>query len=440
MFPVLKIRTKYILFIALVHIVMIGLSFLIFIENKLYFIISEFFILASIYISWQLYTDFIAPMQLLMSGIDAIRDQDFNVKFLKTGKLEMDELIEVYNQMIDRLRQERTLQEQQHYFLEKLIQTSPTGILILDFDHHISEANAKALEITGATLDQLKAGVCTHPLLNPVRSLESGESKTIPIDHRIFKCQKSHFIDRGFKHYFVMIEELTQEILSAEKKAYGKVIRMMAHEVNNSIGAINSILDTVKKGEIHQSDRAHALQVAIERNDRLNQFMKNFADVVRLPEPRKEKMDINVLIVSVTDLIHFRATNDLIHFHFDLIPAPVWIQADVHQLEQVLINIIKNSIESIIQYRSRLNNEAYRGEIIFQTTLHPLSLRIKDNGAGISAMQSDQLFTPFFSTKPDGQGIGLALIKEILNNHRFRYSLKTNHTGITCFEIVFTES
>ena len=108
-----------------------------------------------------MYNDFIAPMQLLMSGIDAIRDQDFNVKFLKSGKLEMDELIEVYNQMIDRLRQERTLQEQQHYFLEKLIQTSPTGILILDFDHHISEANAKALEITGATLDQLKAGVCT---------------------------------------------------------------------------------------------------------------------------------------------------------------------------------------------------------------------------------------------------------------------------------------
>ena len=81
---------------------------MIFIENKLYFIISEFFILASIYISWQLYNDFIAPMQLLMSGIDAIRDQDFNVKFLKSGKLEMDELIEVYNQMIDRLRQERT--------------------------------------------------------------------------------------------------------------------------------------------------------------------------------------------------------------------------------------------------------------------------------------------------------------------------------------------
>nr|MBP6795989.1 hypothetical protein [Saprospiraceae bacterium] len=197
---------------------------------------------------------------------------------------------------------------------------------------------------------------------------------------------------------------------------------------------------TVKNGEIHHADKAHALQVAIERNDRLNQFMKNFADVVRLPEPRKEIMDVHVLIGSVTDLIHFRATNDLIHFHFDLFPAPVWIHADVHQLEQVLINIIKNSIESIKQYRSRLNNEAYRGEIIFQTTLHPLSLRIKDNGAGISAMQSDQLFTPFFSTKPDGQGIGLALIKEILNNHRFRYSLKTNHTGITCFEIVFTES
>lgn len=419
---------------------MIGLSFLIFIENKLYFIISEFFILASIYISWQLYNDFIAPMQLLMSGTDAIRDQDFNVKFLKTGKLEMDELIEVYNQMIDRLRQERTLQEQQHYFLEKLIQTSPTGILILDFDHKISNANSKALDILGCTLEKLVRGRSAHPLLSVVESLHTGESKTITIANEIFKCQKSHFMDRGFKHYFVMIEELTQEILSAEKKAYGKVIRMMAHEVNNSIGAINSILDTVKNGEIHHADKAHALQVAIERNDRLNQFMKNFADVVRLPLPRKEKVDINVLIRSVTDLVQFTAANDRIHFNFELFSTPLWVQADVHQLEQVLINIIKNSIESIKQIRIRLNNESYKGEVIFQTTLHPLCLRIKDNGAGIADADAEQLFTPFFSTKPDGQGIGLALIKEILNNHRFRYSLKTNHTGITCFEIVFTES
>jgi nitrogen-specific signal transduction histidine kinase len=80
-----------------------------------------------------------------------------------------------------------------------------------------------------------------------------------------------------------MIEELTLEILTAEKNAYGKVIRMMAHEVNNSIGAINSILDVTKSNQDHHPEIRNALQVAIDRNERLNQFMKNFADVIRIP-------------------------------------------------------------------------------------------------------------------------------------------------------------
>jgi methyl-accepting chemotaxis protein len=95
---------------------MIGLSFMILKNNKLFFILSEFFILFSLAISWQLYKDFIGPIRLLMSGIDAIRDKDFNVKFLKTGKLEMDQLIEVYNHMIDQIRDERTKQEQHIIF------------------------------------------------------------------------------------------------------------------------------------------------------------------------------------------------------------------------------------------------------------------------------------------------------------------------------------
>ncbi|MEZ4900687.1 MAG: HAMP domain-containing protein [Spirosomataceae bacterium] len=254
----MKIKTKFIVFIVIIHAVAVGLSFYIFQKNKLYFIASEIFILISIGISWQLYQQLIQPLGLLMTGIDAIKDRDFNVKFLKTGKYETDQLVEVYNQMIDQLRHERTYQQEQHYFLEKLVYTSPTGILMLDFDNRITTLNPKLLEILRMKeqdlLHQFVYEV-NHPIFQAITQLHTGESKVISTQGvETYKCQKAHFIDRGFPRYFVMVEELTIEILAAQKNAYGKVIRMMAHEVNNSVGAVNSILDTTISLEQTQPD------------------------------------------------------------------------------------------------------------------------------------------------------------------------------------------
>ena len=133
--------------------------------------------------------------------------------------------------------------------------------------------------------------------------LKSGESKTVVLNGiTTYKLQKSHFIDRGFPRYFIMIEELTAEILAAEKKAYGKVIRMMAHEVNNTVGPVNSIIESALKAPLPwqgaNESLQKALQVAMERNQSLNLFMRNFADVVRLPEPNKKKINLHELIRS----------------------------------------------------------------------------------------------------------------------------------------------
>src|ERR1700722_18528876 len=164
----MKLRTKYILFVAILHIVALLLTYFIFNENKIFFIISEIFIIISIIISWQLYNELIRPIDLLMQGADAIRDRDFNVKFLSTGKYEMDKLIKVYNEMMDELRTERTKQEEQHLFLEKLIYTSPTGILILDFDEHIQQINPKALQLLDVEeKEMLKKSLAelSHPII-----------------------------------------------------------------------------------------------------------------------------------------------------------------------------------------------------------------------------------------------------------------------------------
>jgi len=432
----MKLRTKFLLFVIILHAVALVLSFLIFKDNKIFFIASEVLILFSVYISWRLYNELIQPLNMLMQGTDAIKDRDFNVKFVKTGKYEMDELINVYNYMIDELRKERTKQEEQHFFLEKLIQTSPTGIIILDFEDHVQQINPKTLELLN--LDEMDVkGKSLHEINHPVAQqiirLKSGESKTITLSgSATYKIQKSHFIDRGFPRHFIMIEELTAEILAAEKKAYGKVIRMMAHEVNNTIGPVNSILESaLKANELWKEKKNYslqtALQVAVNRNHNLNLFMRNFADVVRLPEPNKKTIDLTRLIRSVAKLMELKAGEKQIQFDYKLADVPFFISADAQQMEQVLINVVKNAIESIEE----------KGTITFEANLQTRSLTITDTGKGISAHIAENLFSPFFSTKKDGQGIGLTLVREILLNHGFEFSLKTVAEKQTEFLIRF---
>lgn len=386
--------------------------------------LAEVFILVSGVISINLYQQLISPLTYLTQGISAIKDRDFNVKFLSTGKKEVDELVDVYNHMIDELRMERTRQEEQHFFLEKLIQTSPTGIIILDYDKEVKQINPKATELLTSNpglLDQ------------QIHQMETGTSKMLRIDGlRTYKVQKSRFIDRGFERIFIMLEEVTAEIFAAEKGVYSKVIRMMAHEVNNTVGPVNSIINTaLSHKKLWQADSEtmlkNAMKIAVDRNQNLNIFMRNFADLVKLPEANRKKIDLTELIKSVADLMHFPANERNIQFNLDLPRDACFISADAQQMEQALINIIKNSIEAIEQ----------DGLITINLNTNHRELLITDSGKGISDENAGQLFSPFFSTKKDGQGIGLTLVREIFLGHGFAFSLKSLKTGETTFAILF---
>ncbi|SCW42330.1 PAS domain-containing sensor histidine kinase [Mucilaginibacter sp. NFR10] len=432
----MKLRTKYILFVVILHLLTLVLTYFIFNDNKIYFIISEVVVIISSVIAVQLYRQLIQPLKMLMQGVEAIKDKDFNVKFLSTGKHEVDALIDVYNQMMDELRTERTRQEQQHFFLEKLIHTSPTGIIILDFDDRVQQINPKALQVLGidekAVVGEL-IGELTNPIFEHIKALKSGETEVVKLDGiNSFKLQKSHFIDRGFSRHFIMLEDLTAEILAAEKKVYGKVIRMMAHEVNNTIGPVNSIVQSAMKTDQlwagHDFDPIKdALQVAMDRNQNLNLFMRNFADLVKLPPANKQPVVLQKLLASVVKLMDIRAKEKNVVLVLHLPEEPVGIMADEQQLEQAFINIVKNAIEAIDD----------QGSVTFTINLKEKKLVITDTGKGITAEQNANLFTPFFSTKKDGQGIGLTLVREIMLNHGFEFSLKTVADQQTEFVIYF---
>lgn len=436
----MKLRHKFITFAILVHVLILGLSILLIEQSRYLFLVIEILIIASLVVTIHLYRAFLKPLNLLTAGIESIKDREFSTTFLKTGQHELDQLIDVYNRMIEQLRNERIKQREQHFFLERLIEVTPIGVIIFDLDEKINMINPAARtmlglhedETYGCSLDDFK-----DALGSQLAGMNPGEVRIIRVSGvKTYRCRKSQFLDRGFHRHFVVIEELTREIIASQKRAYDKVIRMMSHEVNNSVGAVNSILQSSLnyKEQLTPDDRAdyeNIIKVAIERNINLNEFMSNFANVVRIPPPQKVPYDIHKLLESIGILMDAECRGRNIEIHWKLAPVPLMIEVDVQQMEQVLVNVFRNAIEAIdtggtIEVQTEAANSHF--------------LKIIDSGEGISSQARPYLFTPFYSTRKNGQGIGLTLIREILINHNFSFDLETIQPGRTEFRIGFSDA
>lgn len=428
----MRLHTRYIVYVLVVHLTFAMLAVLILKESKLFFVIAEIVILGSLPISFYFMNAFSSPIKLIDAGIQSLKDREFNTKFLRVGQYEMDGLIDVYNQMIDELRSERLNKVEQNYFLDKLVQASPSGIIILDLNEKIKTINPATLRILGLLRTEL-IGKSLKDIESRIgaklEELEIGKSSVINLEgSKKYKCQKDQFLHNGFQQTFMVVEDLTNELLHTEKSAYENVIRMMSHEVNNSIGAINSILTSIlnyspQLNTENQQDYENVLNVAIDRNTKLIDLMKNFSDVVKLPAPNKQRYDIVKLAKTVSILTMPFCRKQFIELQLQTPAQPVMADIDTNQMEQVLINIIKNSVESIES----------NGNIKLIVNSPP-EMVVEDDGKGIPEKIKNQLFTPFFSTKKDGQGIGLTMTREILVNHDFDFNLETIK-GITRFEI-----
>ena len=430
----MKLKRHFIFLFLWIHLLLIGFAAVFFKSNTVLFIVLEVVVLVSMIFTIYFYRLLFRPFRLLQAGIESIADQDFSIKFRKVGQKDMDRLIGVYNKMIDQLRTERTKLSEKHFFLEKLIDASPAAIIILDVEGEIQNLNNQAVELfqqkspETKTLDDLP-----RPWSNELKLLDENNSGIVKLNGiNQYKCYKSYFFDRGVKRYFFIIEELTREIIRAEKQAYEKVIRMMSHEVNNTVGAINSILDSTlvfldKTENCMSVEFISALQTARERNMNLNQFTSNFAEVIRLPDPHVEEINVTEWIQKMQMLSEHSLKEKGILLR-TMIDTDFSIRADSRQMEQVIVNVIKNAADA-----------CSKGKWIqFRTENESKSMVIENNGEHISPGLQKKLFEPFFTTKQTGQGIGLTLSREILHNHGFDFSLQTRDDGITEFRIYFS--
>jgi PAS domain S-box-containing protein len=364
---------------------------------------------------------FFIPLNLIRTGAELISERDFTSQFREVGQPEMDALIQIYNRMIGRLREERLKAQEQHYFLDRILTASPAGIVTLDFDGRISSLNPSARELLGWT-DEEASG----RRIEALETVPLGESRVLSHGRRRLKVSRAELFDRGFPRHFLIVEELTEELRASEKAAYGKLIRMMSHEVNNSVGPVSSLLDSFRGysdqlGEEDRQDFTNAVTVAIARLERLGAFVNGFAEVVRLPPPDRRSCDVRQLLDEILLLLRPQLEQRRIEAVWERAEPTPPIDLDRNQIEQALVNVLKNAMEAIGEGGRiilRLVHEAGR----------PV-LRIADSGPGIPEEVRPLLFTPFFSTKRDGRGLGLTLIQEILTQHGFDFGLENRQGG-----------
>jgi len=434
----MTLRRQFQLYLVLLHAVALGLAA--WYHNALgpWFFLVEFALLVTLYIGLRLVNTALKPLEFVKSFKDLLNEHEFATRFSQIGQAEMDQLIGSYNTMLRNLYEERLRLGDQRGFLEQFMQATPVGVLITDFDGHISIANPAAAQFLGLPVSSLagkRFGQLKSRLARQISVLEPGESQLVQKQGaRRLRVQRQAFADRGFEREFVLVEELTAVLNESERAAYEKLIRLMSHEVNNTVASTNSLLESCLSyaDQVSPDDREDfikALRVVITRNSHLNRFMRDFAQVVKLPEPSPRPVDLAELLQQLETIFQAQAAEQDIIWTAHFEPGLPTVMIDRQQFEHALINVLKNAMEAI----------GSEGEIELraETEDKRIMLRIIDNGEGLDDKPGEELFTPFYSSKSSGQGLGLTLVKEILLRHGLEFDLHALQDGRTCFYIRF---
>lgn len=442
-----------------------------------------------------LYRKTVRPIDTLSRGIDLLKEQDFSTRLRPVGQTDADRIIELFNRMSRQLHEDEVRAQEQNHFLELLIAASPMGVLIMDIDGKLSSANpamCRFLGLTGiGTYKGLSLDESGLPLLRLMASVEPDSGRILQTDPlHIYRCTQSSFMDRGFPHTFYMVEPLTEELYEAEKRGYRKVIRIISHEVNNTMAGLTSALGAMQQSSADSGDEdtASMLSILLSRIDRMSRFITDYASMARIPDPVCRPVDANSFLRRTAPFLESLKGRRQIAVVLDLDDNAGEVSIDPVLMEQVLTNIVKNAVEAFppdtpdtasgtaesvqpdavsIQTCSRYcvahckhdtapnipdadsgnylsENQHNAIEAPVNTSRNQITLVsrpgywcISDNGLPIPEEAARNLFTPFFSTKPDGKGIGLTVIHEILTRSGIRFSLATGPDGLTRFELFF---
>ena len=339
------------------------------------------------------------------------------------------EMHEAFNLINRKFKDIRAEKEANHLFLHTIVQHIDVGLLCVDEDHHIVLMN-KALQnmLHKSYMVKLDAiEKIDEKLYELVKGIKINERELIKIniDNNLqqwaIQAVELSIQDEILK--LVSFQNIKTELEEQELDAWQKLIRILTHEIMNSVAPIASLSSTIS-GALDNFDTIgkdesdyikQAINVIRKRSEALLDFTDTYRSLTRIPPPRIQIVDGKQLMDEVCTLFTATMEEHNIKFQKQYIPSSVKFMGDPNLLEQVLINLIKNAIDAV---KEKEEGERTIKVIVKNNIAGKVLMQVIDSGEGISEEVLDQIFVPFFTTKEDGSGIGLSLSRQIMRMHK----------------------
>jgi PAS domain S-box-containing protein len=351
------------------------------------------------------------PLQTMANLLEALRESDFS--FRARGAVRNDPLGETLfeiNALADTLRDERLGSLEATALLRTVMAEIDVAVFAFDEQHRLRLVNRAgerllgrpAEQLMGRTADDISLSACLEGTAPRVLSI------AFPGGSGQWQVRRGGFRQGGLPHTLVVLSDVDVPLRQQERDAWHRLIRVLGHELNNSLAPIKSIagsLDTIASQdpmpEDWRDDMRRGLGIIASRTDALSRFTSAYTKLARLPQPNMRDVDLSALVERVARL-EMRKAIEVLH------GEPVAVQADPDQLEQLLINLMRNAVDAALETGGGVR-------VGWRLNSHRVSVYIEDEGPGLA--NPSNLFVPFFTTKPEGSGIGLVLGRQIAEAH-----------------------
>jgi len=366
------------------------------------------------------------PLRTLANLLEAMREGDYSIRARVDNPEEaMGEVMQQINAMAATLRDQRLGALEATALLRKVMEEIDVAAFAFD--------PQQALRLVNRAGERLLAQPAERLLAHDATSLGLGEflagepeqiiQRTFPGASGRWGIRRSQFREGGVKHQLLVFTDLTRPLREEELQAWQRIVRVIGHELNNSLTPIKSIaqsLEQLIKNEPRpddwSEDMSRGLNVIASRSESLSRFMSSYAKLAKLPPPKFGSVEMNSLLRRVTRL------ETRMQVFFEECPA-LTIQGDADQLEQVLINLIRNAVDAAQETGGRVFVRHHQ-------TPYTVEITVRDEGPGLS--NTANLFVPFFTTKRGGSGIGLVISRQIAEAHNGSLTLRNASDGPGC--------
>ena len=391
------------------------------------------------------------PQKDINRFFDAIRYSDFTQTFSNPSiDKSLAPMKEAFNKVMDAFQETRAEKEEQYRYLQTVVQHVGIGLLVFKSEGKIDLINQAAKKLFGIStikqLDDLKQIKSSLP--QKIKQLQAGEKSHIKFCHPgsgdfiTLSVYSTQFILQSGIYTLVSIQNIQSELEEKELEAWQNLIRVLTHEMMNSITPIVSLASTaqsiIQSSDLITDDNEplkdvnEAVQTIKTRGEGLLKFVKSYRQLTRLPQPVFSIIPLNEFLSYLCKLMQPQFVEKHIEFECHVSPITLEITADRNLIEQVLINLIQNAL----YWCSRKPG----GRVSLTASLGPGSrpiIQVIDNGPGIQKQALEKIFIPFFTTKEDGTGVGLSLSRQIMRLHKGNILVKSVPDQETIFTLKF---